>query len=328
MNIKPFRERNHTIIGLVGFAIIALMLFAAFRADRLPIIGAGDHYKAEFSEVGNLRAGDEVRVAGVSVGKIEAVELDGDKVVVDFKITEDVDFGPKTSAAIKIRTLLGATFLSLTPVGSGQMAEGGTIPNSRTDEPYDVVEAFSDLSETTDALDTDQVAEALTTLGEIAAGSTDEFGNAIVGLSDLSSNLAARDQQINDLLVALDTVSGTLASRNGELERLFTDASTLFDAVTARRDAIHTLLVSTQAISAELTNLVNTTRADLKPALEQLQAVTDMLVRNEATLDEVLRVSPTFLRLFSEALGTGPWFDNLLGLGGALNSSNVEGSVP
>ncbi|MFT4189455.1 MAG: MCE family protein [Aeromicrobium sp.] len=319
MNIKPFRERNHTIIGFVGFAIILAMLFAAFRADKLPIIGGGDEYVAEFAEVGSLRGGDEVRIAGVSVGKVDGVELDGDKVKVKFRITEDVDFGPQTGAAIRIRTLLGATYLALLPEGKGQMKEGATIPVSRTDPPYDVVQAFSDLATTTDELDTEQLADALSTLGEIAEGSEPEISAAITGLSDLSVNLAARDDQIHHLLVGLDSVSGTLASRNNELETLFTDASTLFDAIAARRDAIHTLLVSTQAISAELSHLVETTRADLKPALEQLQAVTDMLVANKASLEELLRVSPTFVRLFSEALGNGPWFDNLLTVGASLS---------
>jgi phospholipid/cholesterol/gamma-HCH transport system substrate-binding protein len=327
--MKPFRERNHTVIGLVGFAVIALMLLGAFRADRLPIIGGGDTYRAEFSEIGGLRPGDEVRIAGVRVGKVDSIELDGDKVLVSFRITGGSEFGTETGAAIRIRTLLGASYLALLPEGEGELKEDATIPLSRTQAPYDVVQAFSDLATTTGAIDTEQLATALTTVGEIAAGSATEFGDAIVGLSDLSANLAARDQQINDLLVGLDTVSGTLASRNDELETLFSDASTLFDAVTARRDAIHTLLVSTQQISTELTDLVDSTQADLRPALEQLQTVTDSLVRNEASLDELLRVSPTFLRLFSEALGTGPWFDNLLGLGfGAPASLSIPEVAP
>ncbi|WP_229051904.1 MCE family protein [Aeromicrobium sp. Leaf350] len=324
--MKPFRERNHTIIGIVGFAVIALMLIGAFRADRLPIIGGGDTYKAEFSEIGGLRPGDEVRIAGVRVGKVDDIELAGDKVVVSFRITGGSSFGPDTGAAIRIRTLLGASYLALTPEGKGDMKENATIPLSRTKAPYDVVQAFSDLATTTGAIDTEQLATALTTVGDIAAGSVTEFGDAIVGLSDLSANLAARDQQINDLLTGLDTVSGTLASRNAEIDQLFTDASTLFDAVVQRRDAIHTLLVSTQEISTELTALVDSTRADLKPALDQLQSVTDTLVRNEASLDELLRVSPTFLRLFSEALGTGPWFDNFLGIGTDLTLPSVGGT--
>ncbi len=311
--ITPFRERNPVVIGVIGIAVIALMMLAAFRADRLPIIGSGDTYHAQFAEIGALKTGNEVRVAGVSVGKVNKIQLDGNKVLVTFKIDKGVDFGTQTGADIRVRTLLGAEYLAITPKGSGQLPKGATIPLARTIAPYDVVQAFSDLSKTTDALDVPQLAEALTTLGDIAAKTPKEFRGAIQGVSDLSVNLAARDTQINTLLTSLKKVTGVLNSRNDELVTLFEDSDVLFKAISDRRDSIHRLLVSTQAISKELSALVKGTKADLKPALDQLLVVTGMLTKNEAALDEALRQYPGFLRGFASALGTGPWFDNYLG---------------
>lgn len=320
--ITPFRERNPVIIGVIGIAVIAMMMLAAFRADRLPIIGSGDTYHAQFAEIGALKTGNEVRVAGVSIGKVKKIELAGDKVLVSFKIDKGTKFGTETGADIRVRTLLGAEYLALTPAGSGQLPKGSTIPLERTIAPYDVVQAFSDLSKTTDALDVPQLGEALNTLGEIAAETPEEFRGAIKGVSDLSVNLAARDSQINTLLVSLKKVTGVLNSRNDELVTLFKDSDTLFAAISDRRDSIHRLLVSTQAISKELTALVKGTKADLKPALDQLLVVTDMLRKNEASLDEALRQFPAFLRLFSNSLGTGPWFDTYLG--GAASAAGLR----
>jgi phospholipid/cholesterol/gamma-HCH transport system substrate-binding protein len=283
--VKPFRERNATVIGLVGLSTIGLMLVSAFRADRLPIIGSGDVYHAEFAEIGSLKVGNEVRVAGVSVGKVQRIELDGNKVDVTFKITGDAELGPRTGAEIRLRTLLGAEFLALTPKGEGRLREGSTIPVERTIAPYDVVEAFSDLSRTTDQLDIPQLSEALATLGDISEQTPVEFRGAIEGVSELSRNLAARDEQINTLLVSIKKVSGVLNNRNDQLVALFTDADTLFQAISARRDSIHRLLVSTQQISAQLRGLVKDTRSELLPALQQLDTVTDMLRKNEASID-------------------------------------------
>jgi phospholipid/cholesterol/gamma-HCH transport system substrate-binding protein len=311
--VKPFRERNPTVIGVVGLATIGLMLVSAFRADRLPIIGSGDVYHAEFAEIGALKAGNEVRVAGVSVGKVQRIELDGNKVDVTFKITGDAELGSRTGAEIRLRTLLGAEFLALTPKGRGQLREGSTIPLERTIAPYDVVEAFSDLSRTTDQLDIPQLSEALNTLGDISEQTPAEFRGAIKGVSDLSRNLAARDEQINTLLVSIKKVSGVLNSRNDQLVTLFKDADTLFQAISARRDSIHRLLVSTQTISAQLRGLVKDTRSDLLPALRQLDTVTDMLRKNEASIDEALRLFPAFTRVYSNATGTGPWLDGYIG---------------
>ena len=70
----PFRERNPVIVGAVSLAVIATMILAAFRAQDLPLIGGGDTYYAAFSEAGGLKANDEVRIAGVRVGKVEDVK--------------------------------------------------------------------------------------------------------------------------------------------------------------------------------------------------------------------------------------------------------------
>ncbi|MCW2752280.1 MAG: transporter substrate-binding protein [Aeromicrobium sp.] len=311
--MKPFRERNPVVIGIVGIAVIALLMLGAFRADQLPIIGSGDTYHADFAEIGGLKTGNEVRIAGVPVGKVNKLELIGNKVHVTFKINKGTKFGIETGADIRVRTLLGAEFLALTPAGPGRLAKGSTIPKSRTVPPYDVVEAFSQLSQTTDAIDVPELSKALNALGKVAADTPAEFRGAIKGVSDLSVNLADRDTEINTLLTNLKKVSGVLNSRDDQLVSLFKDSDVLFQAISERRDSIHHLLVSTTSISNQLRGLVKDTRADLKPALTQLDIVTSMLTKNQDSIDEALRVYPTFLRVFSNSLGTGPWFDTYLG---------------
>ena len=125
---KPFRERNPVIIGAISLAVIAALILAAFRAQDLPLIGGGDTYYASFSEAGGLKANDEVRIAGVRVGKVEKVELDGDHVRVTFRVDGDADFGDQTAAAIKVKTLLGAMFLSLQPAGFRAAGRGRGDP--------------------------------------------------------------------------------------------------------------------------------------------------------------------------------------------------------
>ncbi|MDQ3156714.1 MAG: MCE family protein [Actinomycetota bacterium] len=312
--MKPFRERNPVIIGVIGFTGLALMLVGAFKADQLPLIGGGDTYYANFTEAGGLKVGQEVRVAGVSVGNVKEIELQGNHVHVRFVLDKGTDFGTESGAEIKVKTLLGSMFMALTPRGPGQLPKNSTIPVDRTVAPYDVVQAFSDLSETTDQINIPQLSESLDALSEISQDTPDEFRGAIKGVSNLSRNLAARDEQLNTLLVGLKKVTGVLNSRNEELETLFEDSDVLFQAIAARRESIHKLLVSTTSLSNQLRALVKDTRADLKPALTQLNKVTTMLRDNESSLDEALRVMGPFDRVFANALGTGPWFDTYVGV--------------
>jgi phospholipid/cholesterol/gamma-HCH transport system substrate-binding protein len=308
----PFRERNPVVVGAASLAVIALLIMAAFRAQDLPLIGGGDTYYAAFSESGGLKANDEVRIAGVRVGKVETVELDGDHVKVTFRIDTGSGFGDDTRAAIKVKTLLGAMYLALEPAGEGQLEEGSEIPVERTSSPYDVVEAFSGLAETSERIDTDRLAGALTTLADLTRNTPEEFRTALAGVSDLSANLAARDEQINTLLKNLERVSSVLGERDEDIVALMRDSDVLFRALVARRDAVHNLLTSTSELSQELTLLVRQSRADLKPALEHLDNVVQVLNKNEDNLDNSLRLMAPFYRVFASTLGNGPWFDTYI----------------
>ncbi|EON25345.1 virulence factor Mce family protein [Nocardioides sp. CF8] len=308
----PFRERNPVVIGAISLAMIAASLVVAFRAGDLPVIGGGDTYYAAFSESGGLKVNDEVRIAGVRVGKVDAVELDGDQVKVSFKVDSDESFGPSTNAAIKVKTLLGAMFLALEPAGSGQMAEESTIPVERTTSPYDVVSAFEGLAATSEEINTDQLAESLTTLADLTRNTPEEFRAALDGVTRLSANVAARDGEINTLLVNLEKVSRVLDERDQDIVALMRDADVLFRALVSRREAIHNLLTSTSTLSRELTLLVKQSRADLKPALTHLENVVNVLNKNEDNLDNSLRLMAPFYTVFANTLGTGPWFDTYI----------------
>jgi phospholipid/cholesterol/gamma-HCH transport system substrate-binding protein len=318
--MKPFRERNPVIIGLVGITVLVGLLAAAFRADRLPIIGGGDTYYAAFSEAGGLEPGDEVRVAGVRVGTVESIELDRAQVSVGFRVEDPAELGAETGAAIKVKTLLGDMFLALEPRGEGTLEEGSRIPVERTTSPYDVVQAFEGLAETTGEIDTDQLAGALSTLADLGRNTPEEFRGALDGLSRLSRNLAAKDDQIGSLLESLTKVSKVLDERDGDLIGLMADADVLARALVQRRDVVHRLLVSTTRMSTELTALVRESRADLAPALAELEGVVQLLLKNEDNLDRSLRLMAPFYRVFANTLGTGPWFDTFI--------QNFPASVP
>jgi phospholipid/cholesterol/gamma-HCH transport system substrate-binding protein len=309
---KPFRERNPVIIGAISLAVIAVMILGAFRAQDLPIIGGGDTYTAAFSEAGGLKTNDPVRIAGVRVGEVEKIELEGDHVKVTFRVKTDSQFGTETGAAIKVNTLLGAMYLALEPAGSGQLDAGKEIPVERTSSPYDVVKAFSGLAETADQIDTDQLARSLTTLSDLTRNTPEEFQAALTGVSRLSSNIADKNERINSLLTNLQRVSTVLNDRDEDIVDLMKQSDTLFQALVARREAVHNLLVSTAKLSSELTALVRQSRQDLKPALTQLDDVVGILNKNEDNIDNSLRLMAPFYRVFTNTLGNGPWFDTYI----------------
>ncbi|MBC9227676.1 MCE family protein [Aeromicrobium sp. 636] len=326
LTMKPFRDRNAAAVGAVALLLIALVLAVASQASSLPVIGGGAKYAAEFTEVGGLKKGDDVRLAGVRVGEVSSLDLRGDKVRVTFRMKKDRErLGSQTGASVRIKSLLGTMYVSLEPEGPGTLEKGAVIPASRTKPPYDIVQAFSGLTETTQEIDQDQLAQALKTVSEVAAKTPEEFREAVTNVTALSNNLAERDQEIEALLKNIDGISGVLADRNAEFIKLFEDGTVLFDALTARRDAIHQVLVSVTAMSGEIDKLVVDTRDDLKPALDRLAGVVKVLRQNEANIEAAIAQLPAYYAMVANNGANGPWLDSYIY--NLLSILGVEGGL-
>jgi phospholipid/cholesterol/gamma-HCH transport system substrate-binding protein len=308
---KPFRDRNPVTIGAISLAVIALLVFLAFNAQSLPLIGGGTVYKAQFSEAAGLQPDDPVRVAGVKVGKVESLALEDGAVMVEMRV-QDTFVGDRTEAAIKIETVLGAKYVALVPRGSGELDPDEPIPLERTASPYDVVEAFADLSSTIDDVDTEQLATSFEVMAETFADTPDDVRTSLQGLARLSDTISSRDAQLGQLLSATRQVTDVLADRNGEFTQLIVDSNTLLTEVQERRELIDSILTSTQELSEQLSGLVADNREVLTPALQQLNTVTDILSRNRAALAQTVNNLAPFVRVFTNTLGNGRWFDSFV----------------
>lgn len=306
--MRPFREQNKTVIGFVGLASTIALLAGAFNIGA--ILG-GEEYQAEFSEAAGLAPEDEVRVAGVKVGKVLSVELDGPKVVVAFRVS-DARLGEQSRADIRIKTLLGRKFLMLTPEGDTQLEEGGTIPIAQTSAPFEITNAFGDLASTAEAIDTGQLAEAFTVLADTFRDTPDDVQASLEGLSRLSNTIASRDQQLGELLDRSRGVSQVLAERDDDLTAFFADSSLVFQELTARREEISRLLDTTVALSEQIVGLVRENRATLGPTLDRLEDVVFLLRENQGNLDQSIQRLAPFVRIFENNLGNGRWFDTIV----------------
>lgn len=302
-------KRGPVPVALIGIAVILGILVAAFTVPAA--ITRGEIHRAEFSEAAGLQSGDLVTVAGVEAGRVESVELAGDRVLVTFDV-KDAWVGDRTTASIEVKTLLGAKYLELDPQGDAELASDAVIPLERTASPFDVVEAFNGLSSTIDALDTDQLATSLDTLSETFSGTAPEVRGALDGLSRLSQTIASRDEEIRRLLAGTQNLSGVLADRAPEFERLLADGNLLLAEIQRRKDAISALLDGTRELSVQLRGLVADNQEQLTPTLEALDGVAEILQRNRDNLDLALERQAVFTRVFSNAVGNGRWFDNYI----------------
>jgi phospholipid/cholesterol/gamma-HCH transport system substrate-binding protein len=315
--VKPFRERNPIPIAIIGIVVIAAALAVALNAGSLPFVNGGPSYSAAFTDRSGLNSGDDVRVAGVKVGQVDDVALAPSKkygkiVKVDFHVDDGTYLGAKSTAAIKIKTLLGAKYVDLTPTGDRALGEHATIPVARTTTPFDVTDAFVGLGRTTGHTDKKRLAKAFNTLSSAFKDTPPEVHSTLTNLARVSKTVYSRDAKIHELLAHANNVSHVLASRDAEVTKLVHDGQSVLALVQHQKQVIDQLLRNTSALSKQITGLVKDNRGKLKPALTQLHSVLNILQRHDADLKKAIPRLSAFVRYFSNAIGNGSWFDTTI----------------
>ncbi|SDZ07199.1 phospholipid/cholesterol/gamma-HCH transport system substrate-binding protein [Amycolatopsis xylanica] len=309
--MKPLKQRNQAAVGGVTLVLLTLVVIATYFSDRIPLFGNGTTYAAYFAESAGLAPENEVEVAGVKVGQVTSVSLAGKKVLVKFRV-KDTRVGDTSTASIEIKTLLGEKYLALRSSGAGNQDPNVAIPVQRTRTPFELQDAFKQLSSTVGDINTQQLADSFNVLSDSLKDSPQHMKDALTGLSSLSKTVSSRDQQLKQLLANTSGVSKTLADRNAQLQRIISDGDLLLAELQSRKDAISALLKGTQQLSAQLSGLVADNRQQLKPTLEKLGKVTDVLQRNQDNLAHSLALMAPFARVGANATGNGRWFEGYL----------------
>lgn len=309
--MKSFNERNPVTIAVVGLVTLAVIALGTFYWQHLPLVNSSTGYVADFAEAGGLRPGDDVRVAGVKVGAVSDVSLEGTHVRVDFAVTSTW-IGDQSTAAIKIKTLLGRKYLAVDPLGDKALAEGSAIPLARTTAPYDVTTALEGLGAQLGHIDTAQLGRSFEAIAGAFRNTPASVRASLKGLTALSHAIASRDDELALLVRNTRQITDVLAADNPQIDALLHDGDLLLSELQRRSKAVTALFNGTQQLSRQLTGLVADNDATLAPALTQLNRVTTLLENNQADLDNALRLIGPYYSLLNDAVGNGPWLDTYI----------------
>ncbi|CDO88563.1 mammalian cell entry protein [Mycobacterium triplex] len=304
--MKFFEERNPTIVGLIGVALVATVVVGALQYDKLPFINTDRVYGAYFADSGGLAAGDAVQYSGLRVGQVNSIALDGERVLVKFSVRDDVRLGDRTEAAIKARALLGDKILELTSRGTGTLTSA--IPVDRTTSPYQLPDALGDLSATISGLDTQELSKSLSTLAETFRATPPDLRHAVDGVARLAQTLNSRDEQLRNLLRNASKVTSVLAQRSDAVVRLVADANLLLVQVRAQSAALDHISANISALSQQLRGFIADNRHDFKPALDKLNGVLAILDKRKERVQQAIRYLNAYAMSLGESVASGPFF--------------------
>ncbi len=317
------------VMVMVLFALscfgLLLFLWLSFGGP-IPLKPKGYRVQVGFPEATQLGLEADVRVAGVSVGKLRKKELDpkANRTLVDLEI--DRKFAPlktDTKAMLRQKSILGETYIELTPGSSKKtIPEGGRIPNGSIQSTVELDEIFQALDPTTRAAFRNWQQD----LGKGIDGRGRDFNDALGTLpgfakdgADVLAVLHAQEGAVSRLVKNTGVTFGALTENEQQLANLITSAGRVFDATASQQDALAetirifpTFLDESKATVERLETFSRDTRPliqdlrpvaqDLQPTLRDVHALAPDLRRFFRDLDPLIKVSRKGLPAGSEVL--------------------------
>ena len=308
--MRTLEPSNRLHIGLMGIVVLLLVLGVGQSITSVPLLFARPAYYGQFTDTGGLNKGDKVRIAGLDVGKVEDLKIDGDHIVMKFSIGTNT-IGTESRLAIRTDTILGKKVLEIEARGNQQLRPGDTLPLGQSTTPYQIYDAFFDVTKAATGWDIDTVKQSLHVLSQTIDQTYPNLSAALDGVAKFSDTIGKRDEEIKHLLAQANQVASILGDRSDQVDRLLVNAKTLLAAFNERGRAIDALLGNVAAFSQQVKGLIND-NPNLNHILEQLHTISDILVQRKDDVAAGFVEVGKFLPSLNESIGSGPFFKVVL----------------
>src|SRR5271156_3682038 len=274
------RLRNVTIVALVAVLIGgAYVLFSGGGGGR-KIIGY-------FTSAVGLYPGDQVRILGVPVGKIDAIEPGPSDVKITMSVSDDVKIPKDAKAVIISPNLVSARFIQLTPAYSGgaTLPQGGSIDLARTAVP----------------VEWDEVKQALTQLA-VQLGPTSESMQGPLGaaINQAANTLDGNGESFHNALQELSQVAGRLGDSRSDIFGTVKNLQVLVNALSASNEQIVQFagnVASVSQVLADSSRHLDNTLGTLNKALSDIRG---FLHENNSTLIDTVSKLNDFAQTLSD----------------------------
>ena len=257
------------LIGLTLFMIVALTLtWLVYVSLRRDVAGKTASYSAVFTDVYGLREGDDVRMAGVRVGRVEKINLDGKLAKVSFVVQTEQRLYGNTVASVTYQNIVGQRYLGLSLGKDGkpdQLPPGSVIPPERTDPSFDVtalLNGYEPLFSLLNPHDADNLTKGVI---ESLQGDTSSLATLVSQTSTLTETFAGRDQALGSVITNMNGVIGNLAAQNDNLDGVITQTRGVVGQLDRRRPELESSVGSLARVLGRLSS----SAAEVSPALRE-----------------------------------------------------------
>lgn len=313
-------KRRSLLVRLGALAVVGLGSLAVLFVQIGQLQGnAGafaDTYEltARFSDATGISPNDEVRLAGVRVGKVGGVEVDRGEAVVTMRIDERFAVPEGSTFRLRWRNLLGQRFMEIEPPEGASAADRGIAPGTEVTAEHTAAAAdLSMLLNNTEPLlsrlDTQSLNRVMATLAKSLSGREAVIGGAIDDAASLVSALGGRADALDRSLDNLERLVTGIAEHDAEIERFLDSFSTTATVLAAQSDGLGLTIAQTGSLSAVLDEVLEASEADFDRIVDGAAAVLDQLVADQDALREGVRTLPWATAAISRVTEEGRWFN-------------------
>ncbi|MFZ2530126.1 MAG: MlaD family protein [Rhodococcus sp. (in: high G+C Gram-positive bacteria)] len=261
-----------SLIGLSLFLVVCCALaWTVLVTLQRGVQGPTNSYSAAFSDASGLRIGDDVRMAGVRVGRIDSIALVGATAKVGFRIDAGQVVYGNTKAAITYQNIIGQRYLGLSLGDFGDsriLPAGSEIPLEHTEPSFDISVLLNGFEPLFSVLDPEQVDNITTAIITALQGDSGSVTTLVAETTRLAESVAGPDQVLGELIGNLDSVVQDLAVQSGNVDTVITQSRAMFDQLSARRGE----LVGSVEQIATVADSVSTIVAEVQPDLQEFLA--------------------------------------------------------
>lgn len=305
-NLSGAAWRLAVFIVVALFGMFALLtVFAQFR------FGDARSFRAVFTNITGLETGNFVRIAGVEVGKVGDIRLNGDSTVtVEFSADDSVVLTEGSRAAIRYDNVIGGRYLALEQgAGSVQLlANGATIPVSRTTPALDLDALIGGFRPLFRALDPNQVNALSGQLLSALQGQGATVASFLSNTAALTNTLADRDELVGQVITNLNTVLGSLGDQKDTFGTAVDSLSEIVHTLKERKGDLSAAVAYTNESAASIADLLAQARPPLKETVDQTDRAAGIVVADHDYLDNLLATLPQSYRILGRQGLNGDYF--------------------
>lgn len=307
-----------SLVKLIIFTT-ASILVTGLLAAIMGNFGFGDTttYRAVFSTASMLTKGDDVRVAGVTMGSVSSVEIkDRTQALVTFSVRSDLPVTTASRAEIRYLNLVGDRYMSLsqgTP-GAERLAQDGVIPVEQTTPALDLTTLFNGFRPLFAALTPSEVNDLSMNLIRTLQGEGGTVQSLLANTASLTSTLANRDQLIGEVINNLNTTLGTVDSRRSQLSELIVQLRRWIGGLSEDRVQIGRSIANVASLTKVTADLLTEGRPLIKQDVAQLRVLARTLSKpkNKKLFNDLLVRLPETLTDQTRTGTYGSWYNYYL----------------